>query len=93
MSSSGGGQLSSGPSNLIGSRKLKKLQASSRHRTESDSELQRLPKLKSWFFGIRVLQVHNAFLFAEAPRAEQADLMIQKLRQCQILFDFRDPVA
>lgn len=43
------------------------------------------------FFWALIIESNTYFL--DTPAAEQPELFVQKLRQCQVIFDFYDPVA
>lgn len=61
---------------------------SSRFHAENEPELVQLPLIKGWFpftFGdSRIL---------DTPPNDQPSVVVQKLIQCQKIFDFYDPVA
>lgn len=70
------------------SRRRRRLVNSSRYHTENEPDLVQLPLLKGKNLRLLINTVN-----LDTPYQEQTPLAIQKLQQCQKIFDFYDPVA
>ncbi|KAI6186273.1 Serine/threonine protein phosphatase 2A regulatory subunit [Aphelenchoides besseyi] len=71
------------------SRRRRRPVNSSRYHADNEPDLVQLPLIK----GIPVVNVLSRIDRLDQPAAEQTNLAIQKLQQCQKIFDFYDPVS
>ncbi|VDM72093.1 unnamed protein product [Strongylus vulgaris] len=79
------------PFSKRGTSRRRRIVNSSRYHAENEPELVQLPLIK----GMPFVDVYKLFKVTslDTPANEQPALVLQKLVQCQKIFDFYDPVA